>query len=58
MIIQKTEIINNKECILTYSNKNKYIKQIETGKLFCSALDLATSNFTYEETTIDIEAEE
>ena len=58
MIIKTIEIINNQEHVLTYSDKNKYIKQVETGILYSSALDVATSNYTYEETDIDIEEED
>ena len=34
----------------TYSDENRYIRQIETGFVFEEAIDVETSAFTYEET--------
>jgi hypothetical protein len=39
----------------TYSDQNYKIRQIETGRLFTSAVDINPSRFTYEETDIVIE---
>lgn len=57
MIVEEILTINDQECKLTYSNNNKYIKQLETDKIFDSALDRLTSNFSYEETEIDLETD-
>lgn len=50
MIIQEQKIINDIEYILTYSDKNHYIKQASTGVLFSKAIDLKHLNINYEET--------
>lgn len=42
----------------TYSDENKYIKQLETGNLYEEAIDLESKQYTYEETDILIENEE
>lgn len=46
----------------TYSDKNKMIRQIETGIEYDEAIDVADENgnirYTYEETDKDIEREE
>lgn len=34
----------------TYSNKNVYIEQVETGLIFSEAIDVEKANFTYIET--------
>lgn len=41
----------------TYSDAGFYIKQIETGNIYDEAIDIETSNYTYEETNEKIEAE-
>jgi hypothetical protein len=46
----------------TYSDENKYIRQIETGIEYEEAIDVADENgnirYTYEETDKEIEREE
>lgn len=46
----------------TYSDSNKYIKQLETGNEYAEAIDVADENgnirYTYEETDKEIEIEE
>lgn len=42
----------------TYSDENKYIRQLETGNLYEEAIDLESKQYTYEETDILIENEE
>lgn len=46
----------------TYSDENKYIRQIETGIEYDEAIDVGDENgnikYTYEETDKDIEREE
>lgn len=39
----------------TYSDENFRIKQVETGMIFDEAIDVETSNYTYEETDEKIE---
>ena len=34
----------------TYSDKNMYIRQIETGIEYSEAVDVESANYTYEET--------
>jgi len=42
----------------TYSNEGFKIKQIETDTIYDEAIDIETSNYTYEETEELIEQEE
>lgn len=42
----------------SYSNENYKIRQIETGNIYEEAIDIETSNYTYEETDIKIETSE
>jgi hypothetical protein len=42
----------------TYSDENFRIKQVETSMIFDEAIDVETSNYTYEETNELIELEE
>ena len=39
----------------TYSDENYRIKQIETGNIYDEAVDVESSNYTYEETNEKIE---
>lgn len=55
MIKQEKVIINNKEFIKTYSDDNKYIKQLETGYIYDEAIDILPLRYTYEETDKNIE---
>ena len=41
--------------IKTYSDSNYMIRQVETNRLFVSAIDISPDKFTYEETDIVIE---
>lgn len=41
----------------TYSDKNLYIKQIETGAEYSEAIDIEGAGYTYEETDTLIEEE-
>lgn len=41
--------------VKTYSDSNLLIRQVETGRLFVSAVDVSTDKFTYEETDIIID---
>ena len=43
---------------ITYSDKNHYIRQIETGAIYSEAIDIEDSFYTYEETDELIEEEE
>lgn len=36
--------------VKTYSDKNVYIKQVQTGKLYHSAIDTLPARYTYIET--------
>ena len=42
----------------TYSDEGFKIRQIETDTIYDEAIDVETSNYTYEETNIPIEPEE
>lgn len=35
---------------ITYSNKNFYIRQIQTGNIYVDAIDVENAQYTYEET--------
>ena len=51
------EFFENRGRVLvkTYSDKNKKIKQIETGNVYSSAIDITPCPYTYYETDLDIE---
>ena len=42
----------------TFSDKNLYIKQLETGNIYEEAIDIEESTFTYEETDEPISTNE
>lgn len=42
----------------SYSDNNKYIHKLNTEEMYDIAIDVLDSPFEYEETNIDIEAEE
>jgi hypothetical protein len=42
----------------TYSNNNKYIRQVETGVIYSDAIDVESAEYTYEETEDIIENSE
>lgn len=56
MIIE--EIIENGERVLHFSDIGMKIKQIETGIVYESAIDVVPCRYTYEETNEPIEIEE
>lgn len=39
----------------TYSDENKYIQQVQTGRKYTEAIDIENSGYTYIETDEDIE---
>ena len=45
----KTEILSN-GLIRTYSDESKMIKKVDTEEIYCEAVDLPTSDYTYVET--------
>ena len=45
----KTEILSN-GLIRTYSDESKMIKKVGTEEIYCEAVDLPTSDYTYIET--------
>lgn len=58
MIITEIVNINDKEYIKTYSDSNLMIRKVGTNKLYCEAIDVLTSDYTYEETDIPINTED
>ncbi len=52
MIIQE-DYLNN--LVLTYSDQNYKIRQVETGAVYDEAIDLKPCAYTYEETDEKIE---
>lgn len=57
MLIQEEYICNNGVILThTYSDKNVYIRQIETGLLYSEAYDLP-NRYTYEETEESLDVE-
>lgn len=48
----------NTNLVMTYSNINKKILQIDTNNIYDKAIDIYPSKFTYIETEEDIEVEE
>lgn len=50
MIKQELFYINNKEFIKTYSDRNHYILQVETGVEYVVAEDIVPCKYTYIET--------
>lgn len=55
MIVRETLIINNKQFIKTYSDQNKYVKQVETGRVYKTAIDVLPIRYTYIESDKEIE---
>lgn len=55
MIVRETLIINNKQFIKTYSDQNKYVKQVETGRVYKTAIDVLPIRYTYIESDKKIE---
>lgn len=52
MIIKK---ITEKGLVLRYSDKGVYLRQVETGIEYASAVDVDEDKYTYEETEREIE---
>ena len=42
----------------TYSDSNLMIKQVETGNVYTEAIDVENAAYTYEETSMPIDADE
>ena len=42
----------------TYSDSNLMIKQVETGNVYAEAIDVENAVYTYEETSMSIDADE
>ena len=50
MIKQEESIIGGNKFIHTYSDKQMYILQVETGSKYAEAYDVIPCRYTYEET--------
>ena len=55
MIKQEEVIIGGNKFIHTYSDKQMYILQVETGNKYDEAYDVIPCRYTYEETEEEIE---
>lgn len=55
MIVQKPYIEHPGRLIHTYSSTNMKIKQVETGIIYDSAVDVFPCRYTYVETDIPVE---
>ena len=55
MIKQEEVIIRGNKFIHTYSDKNMYLLQVETGIKYDEAYDVIPCRYTYEETEEEIE---
>lgn len=53
MIVRENLIINNKDFIKTYSDKDFLIESLDDGYLYSEAIDLAKYNKQYRETDIE-----
>ena len=58
MIVQEKLVINGKDFIKTYSDKNVYIQKVGTTEEYIEAVDLAEKGFEYVETNKTIPVEE
>ena len=58
MLKQEKITMNNKELLHTYSDKNKYILQVETNVKYNEAYDIIPCKYTYKETKEEIVVEE
>ena len=56
MLIAKNIEVNGRTLIKHESDSGKYIRQVETGIEYESALDIVPCRYTYEETERDIES--
>ena len=50
--------VNGRALIKHESDAGKYIRQVETGREYSSAVDVIPCRYTYEETERDIERKE
>lgn len=57
MIITENVRYGKKTFKRTYSNEGYYIRKVATEEEYTEAIDLVTSNYTYEETDRKIEQE-
>ena len=57
MIKTENLTINDIDFIKTYSDEGFKILQVETGVVYDEAIDLASSEYTYEETDEPVEEE-
>lgn len=55
MVISKKITVGSRELIKHKSDNNKYIKQVETGIEYASAVDEIPCRYTYVETEREIE---
>ena len=55
MIISKEIEVNGRTLIKHESDGGKYIRQVETGREYSSAVDVIPCKYTYEETEREIE---
>lgn len=46
----QTELLKDGTLIRHYSDQNKVLRQVETGKEYCEAVDVVPCVYTYEET--------
>ena len=54
-VISEKIVVGSRELIKHKSDSNKYIRQVETGVEYSSAVDEIPCRFTYEETDREIE---
>ena len=53
----QTEILNEGTLIRHYSDQNKVLRQVETGREYSEAVDVVPCAYTYEETEKEIKTE-
>ena len=59
MAVTETKIeVNGRALIKHESDAGKYIRQVETGREYASAVDVIPCKYTYEETEREIEKKE
>lgn len=59
MAVTETKIeVNGRTLIKHESDAGKYIRQVETGREYASAVDVIPCKYTYEETEREIEKKE
>lgn len=55
MIVRENLVINGKDFIKTYSDKNVYIQKVGTNEEYVEAIDLVEKGFEYIETDKEVE---